>query len=138
MKQLWTGEGAKINAARAERLADSSIVEVGDVAPQFSIVTASGDEFSLPAVDQVVLVNFFATWCGPCKAIAPVMHELEETYGDSILFARCNVDQSPNTPAQYSIRAIPTLILFQGGKVIDQVIGAVPKSHLESLVNKVL
>ena len=101
-------------------------------------VSDSNFESEILKADKPALVDFWAPWCGPCKAIAPVMGELEETYGDSIIFARCNVDNSPNTPAQYSIRAIPTLILFQNGKVADQVVGAVPKSHLEAFVKKVL
>jgi thioredoxin 1 len=95
-------------------------------------------ESEILQADKPALVDFWAPWCGPCKAIGPAIQELEETYGDKIIFARCNVDNSPNTPTQYSIRAIPTLILFQGGKVVDQVVGAVPKSHLEAFVKKVM
>ncbi len=101
-------------------------------------VSDSNFESDILKADKPALVDFWAPWCGPCKVIAPVMNELEETYGESIIFARCNVDQNPNTPAQYSIRAIPTVILFQNGRVVDQVVGAVPKSHLEQFLKKVL
>jgi thioredoxin 1 len=95
-------------------------------------------ESEILKAEKPAVVDFWAPWCGPCKAIAPVLKELEEAHGDSIIFARCNVDDSPNTPVQYGIRAIPTLILFQDGKVVDQVVGAVPKSQLEAFVKKVL
>jgi thioredoxin 1 len=109
-------------------MAEQGVLDVND----------SNFESHILKADKPALVDFWAPWCGPCKAIAPVMEELEQAYGDSIIFARCNVDQSPNTPSQYSIRAIPTVILFQNGKVIDQIVGAVPKSHLEECVKKVL
>ncbi len=88
--------------------------------------------------EMPVLVDFWAPWCGPCKAIAPVVQELAETFGDKIKFAKCNVDDNPVTPGKYGIRAIPTLILFKGGDVVDQITGMVAKSKLEEAIQSVL
>jgi len=84
------------------------------------------------------LVDFWAPWCAPCRAIAPVVEELAGTYDGKINFVKMNVDDNQNTPAQYGVRGIPTLILFKGGNVFDQVVGNVPKDQLVSLLDKAI
>lgn len=80
---------------------------------------------ALPAV-----VDFWAVWCGPCKMIAPLVDELAKEYAGRAVFAKVDVDSCPKVAAQYSIRSIPTVLFFKGGKVVEQVIGAVPKKVL--------
>ena len=88
--------------------------------------------------DKPVLVDFWAPWCGPCRAIAPVIEELQKEYGDTVKFAKCNVDDNPVTPGQFGIKAIPTLIFFNNGKVVDQITGMVAKSKLVESLKKVV
>lgn len=104
------------------------VMEVSDTSFETEVLQAA----------QPVLVDFWAPWCGPCRAIAPMVEELAGAFGDRIRFAKCNVDDNPVTPGKYGIRAIPTLIFFKGGNVVEQVTGMVAKSKLEETLNRVL
>jgi thioredoxin 1 len=88
--------------------------------------------------DKPVLVDFWAPWCGPCRAIAPIIEELVKEYGDQVKFTKCNVDDNPVTPGQYGIKAIPTLIFFNDGKVVNQITGMVAKSKLVDSIKGIL
>jgi len=88
--------------------------------------------------EQPVMVDFWAPWCGPCKALSPVIEELVNDFGDKVKFTKCNVDDNPVTPGKFGIRSIPTLIFFKDGEVSDQIVGAVAKSKLENALNKML
>jgi thioredoxin 1 len=85
-----------------------------------------------------VLIDFWAPWCGPCKAISPVVEELAGEYQGRLKVLKMNVDDNPQTPSRYGVRGIPNLIVFKGGQVSDQIVGAVPKGHLVKAIDRAL
>ena len=88
--------------------------------------------------DKPVLVDYWAEWCGPCKMIAPILDEVASAYQGKLTVAKMNVDENAKTPAKYGIRAIPTLIVFKGGQVVEQITGAVSRSIIENALKKAL
>lgn len=105
-----------------------------------NVVEVSDSEFETQVLqsDKPVLVDFWAPWCGPCKAIGPVVDELAAAHAGQVVFMKCNVDDNPITPGKYGIKAIPTLIFFKDGEVVEQITGMVAKSKLEEALNKIL
>ena len=99
-------------------------------------VTDKSFDLEVLKSDTPVLVDFWATWCAPCRAIAPIVDEMAETYSGKLKVAKMNVDENPATPGRYGVRGIPTLILFKKGEVVDQVVWAVPKSQVQGLIAK--
>ncbi|VEN74666.1 Thioredoxin [Candidatus Desulfarcum epimagneticum] len=105
-----------------------------------NILEINDDDFEKEILksDKPALVDFWAPWCGPCKAIGPIVESLAADYNGKVKFAKMNVDDNPATPSQYEIRAIPTLILFKDGQAVEQATGMMAKPKLEELIKQAL
>jgi len=105
-----------------------------------NIIELSDESFEemINSSDKPVMVDFWAPWCGPCKAIGPTVEALCAEYGDQMIFAKVNVDDNPLSPSKFGVQAIPTLIFFKDGKVAEQVTGMVAKEKLEETLKSVL
>ena len=111
--------------------------EVRRVSSEFlGIATDDNFEEEVLKSEKPVLIDFWAPWCGPCKAIGPIVEELADQLKDSIKVMKLNVDDNQKTAVNFGVRSIPTLILFKGGKVADTLVGLVPKEKLEAFVKK--
>lgn len=104
------------------------------------IVTITNDNFESEVInsDKPVLIDFWAIWCGPCKAIHPIVEEIAAEYEGKLKVGKCDVDSNQQIALNYGIRSIPTLLIFNNGKVVEQIIGAVPKQHVISKLESVL
>ncbi len=107
------------------------------MAEPIEVTEANWDEEVLQS-DLPVLVDFWAEWCGPCKMIAPSVHEMAMEYDGKLSVGKLDVDSSPNIAMKYVVRSIPALIFFKDGQPVDQIVGAVPKGVLKSKVDSVL
>jgi thioredoxin 1 len=106
--------------------------------PFYGTATDANFENEVVKSDKPVVVDFWAPWCGPCKALAPVFEEIAEKYQDRLKFMKLNVDDAQKTAVNYGVRGIPTVILFKNGNVLDTLVGLVSKERLEDFVKKAL
>lgn len=104
------------------------------------VLAVSDDTFEREVLQSAtpVLVDFWAPWCGPCRAIAPVVEELAREYDGKLKVVKINVDDNPSTPNKYGVRGIPTLLVIDGGQVKEQLVGAQPKARLVSAIGNVV
>lgn len=101
-------------------------------------VTDASFDADVVGSDVPVLVDFWAEWCGPCRMIAPSLEEMAKELGDKVKIVKVNIDENPETPSKLGVRGIPTLMVFKGGEMVSQKVGAMPKSALSEWVNSIL
>jgi thioredoxin 1 len=100
-------------------------------------LTEAAFDQTLAQHEEAMVVDFWAEWCGPCKAIAPILEELAHEYAGRVTIAKVNVDEHPGLAARFHVRSIPTLLFFKKGQVVDQVVGAVPKAQIKKRLDTV-
>src|SRR6266700_1841451 len=103
----------------------------------FEVTDGNFDQMVLKS-DQPVLIDFWAAWCGPCKALAPIVDEVATSFEGRVKVGKMDVDSSPVTPQRYGVRGIPTLLIFKNGQVQEQIVGYVPRETIEKALNKLV
>lgn len=99
-------------------------------------LTDANFEHTVNQTAEPILVDFWAEWCGPCRRLSPTVEELANDYNGRVVIAKMNVDENPATPMRFSIRGIPTLLLFKGGQLVDQVVGLADKDQLKKMIDR--
>jgi thioredoxin 1 len=105
---------------------------------QVAEVTDQSFEREVLKSDKPVVIDFWAEWCAPCRALSPIIAQLAASYGDRVKVVKMDIDANPHTPGTYGIRAVPTVLVFQGGRVVQQIQGLRPKADFESAIERVL
>lgn len=103
-----------------------------------NIISTNDNNFESEVLNSniPVLVDFWAEWCGPCRSLAPKLEEISNELHDKIKVVKVNIDENPKSPSQYNVKGIPTLILFKGGSMVEQIVGNHPKENIISTINK--
>jgi thioredoxin 1 len=115
----------KVAELRARKGMDNELVHVNDDNFEDTVKRHS-----------LVLIDFWAPWCGPCRTLAPTIEELNRDYGGKVLFGKLNVDENPQTAECFQVFSIPTLLIVKNGQEVDRIVGCVPKKHIETALNK--
>lgn len=102
---------------------------------KIKVVTDDSFESDVVNSSQAVLVDFWAPWCGPCKALAPVLDEIASEYDDKVIIAKINIDENEKSPQKYGVRGIPTILIFKGGEVVATKMGALSKAELNTFID---
>lgn len=121
---------------RIRRRKLEELMKMNSNMPGSPVVVTDADFEETISKYPVVVVDFWAVWCGPCKMMEPVIAELQQTYQGKVVFGKMNVDENPVTPSKFGIMAIPTLLVFKDGEMVEQLQGAMPAAMVQPVIDK--